>query len=71
MYPSKPPSFQCFGLLVGLRWHPQRMRLARLAWLMTTICCLVAAAIVLVRGDRGYAAVAFAVALSAAINLVR
>ena len=45
------------------------MQLGRLAWLLTTIGCLIAAAIVLVRGDRGYAAVAFAVALSAAINL--
>lgn len=55
---------------VAPRWHPERMRLGRLAWLVTTICCLVAAAIVLIRGDRGYAAVAFAVALSAAINLL-
>ena len=45
------------------------MRLGRLAWLVTTIACLMAAAVVLVRGDRGYAAVAFAVAISAAINL--
>jgi len=45
------------------------MRLGRLAWLLTTVVCFVAAAVVLVRGDRGYAAVAFAVALSAAINL--
>ena len=45
------------------------MRLSRLAWLLTTIACLIAAAVVLVRGDRGYAAVAFAVAISAAINL--
>ena len=45
------------------------MRLGRLAWLLTTIACLIAAAVVLVRGDRGYAAVAFAVAISAAINL--
>ncbi len=45
------------------------MRLGRLAWLLTTFVCLIAAAVVLVRGDRGYAAVAFAVALSAAINL--
>jgi hypothetical protein len=45
------------------------MQLGRLAWLLTTIACLVAAAVVLVRGDRGYAAVAFAVAASAATNL--
>jgi hypothetical protein len=45
------------------------MQLGRLAWLVTTIVCLVAAAIVLVDGYRGYAAVAFAVAISAGINL--
>lgn len=45
------------------------MRLGRFAWLITTLVCLIAAAIVLVRGDSGYAAVAFAVALSAGINL--
>jgi hypothetical protein len=45
------------------------MQLGRLAWLLTTVACLIAAALVLVRGDRGYAAVAFAVAISAAINL--
>ena len=45
------------------------MQLGRFAWLLTTIACLVAAAIVLVEGYRGYAAVAFAVAISAAINL--
>jgi hypothetical protein len=45
------------------------MELGRIAWLVTTVSCLVAAAIVLVDGYRGYAAVAFAVAISAAINL--
>jgi hypothetical protein len=50
-------------------WHPDRMELGRIAWLVTTVSCLVAAAIVLVEGYRGYAAVAFAVAISAAINL--
>lgn len=45
------------------------MQLGRVAWLLTTIACLIAAVVVFVRGDTGYAAVAFAVALSAAINL--
>lgn len=45
------------------------MQLGRFAWLLTTIACLIAAAVVFVRGDHGYAAVALAVALSAAINL--
>jgi hypothetical protein len=46
------------------------MQLGRIAWLVTTIVCLVAAVVVLIDGYRGYAAVAFAVALSAAINLL-
>lgn len=45
------------------------MQLRRVSWLLTTIACLIAAVVVLIRGDRGYAAVAFAVAISAAINL--
>jgi hypothetical protein len=49
--------------------HSEDMQLSRLAWLMTTVACLLAAAVVLIRGDRGYAAVAFAVAVSAATNL--
>jgi len=46
------------------------MQLGRIAWIVTTLACLVAAVIVLARGDTGYAAVAFAVAISAAINLL-
>jgi hypothetical protein len=46
------------------------MQLGRLAWLITTIACLAAAVVVLLRGESGYAAVAFAVAVSAAINLL-
>ncbi len=45
------------------------MQLGRIAWLLTTLACLVATVIVLIRGDNGYAAVAFAVAASAAVNL--
>lgn len=45
------------------------MQLGRIAWLVTAFVCLVAAAVVLVDGYQGYAAVAFAVAVSAAINL--
>jgi hypothetical protein len=45
------------------------VQLSRIAWLLTTVACLTAAVVVLVDGYRGYAAVAFAVALSAAINL--
>jgi hypothetical protein len=43
--------------------------LARICWLATTLACLVAALILALRGDYGYAGVTFAVACSAAINL--
>jgi hypothetical protein len=43
--------------------------LARLAWLMTVGACLIAVAILVVEGYYGYAAVTFAVAASAALNL--
>jgi hypothetical protein len=46
------------------------MQLGRIAWLITTLACLAAAVIVLARGENGYAAVAFVVAISAAINLL-
>lgn len=45
------------------------MDLARVAWLTTTLACLLAAAILLMRGEYGYAGVSGAVAVSAAINL--
>lgn len=45
------------------------MELHRIAWLTTAVACLIAAAVVLLEGYHGYAAVAFAVAISAAINM--
>ena len=45
------------------------MDLARLAWLVTVGACLIAVAILVVEGYYGYAAVTFAVAASAALNL--
>jgi hypothetical protein len=44
--------------------------LGRLAWLGTVLVCLVVVLIVALQGYYGYAAVTFAVALAAAINLV-
>jgi hypothetical protein len=44
--------------------------LGRIAWMITTLACVLATVIVLIKGDRGYAAVAFAVAVSAGINLL-
>jgi hypothetical protein len=47
----------------------RRVDLARLAWLGTVGACLIAVAILVVEGYYGYAAVTFAVAASAALNL--
>lgn len=46
-----------------------RVDLARIGWLTTVVICLIAVFILLLQGYLGYAAVTFAVALSAAINL--
>lgn len=45
------------------------MDLARLAWLLTVIACLIAVLILALQGYYGYAGVTLAVAVSAAINL--
>lgn len=45
------------------------MDLARVAWLVTVFVCLIAVAILVFQGYFGYAAVTFAVAMAAAINL--
>ncbi|MHB1835183.1 MAG: hypothetical protein ACYCXW_09475 [Solirubrobacteraceae bacterium] len=45
------------------------MDLGRIAWLATSLACLVAVVILVLEGYYGYAGVTFAVALSAAINL--
>jgi hypothetical protein len=46
-----------------------RVNLARVAWLLTVIGCLVAVVVLALNGYLGYAGVTLAVALSAAINL--
>jgi hypothetical protein len=43
--------------------------LARIAWLLTVLACMVAVLILLLQGYYGYAGVTLAVAVSAAINL--
>jgi ABC-type Fe3+-siderophore transport system permease subunit len=43
--------------------------LERIAWIVTVVVCLVTALITLLSGYVGYAAVVFAIACSAAINL--
>ena len=45
------------------------MPLSRIAWLVTVGACLIAALVLLLSGYDGYAGIAVAVALSAAINL--
>ncbi len=45
------------------------MPLSRLAWLITVGACVLTAVLLLLAGYDGYAAVALAVGLSAAINL--
>ena len=46
------------------------MNLGRIAWLATVLVCLIAVLILVFQGYFGYAAVTFAVAVSAAINLL-
>ena len=46
------------------------MPLPKIAWLTTVFVCLVASLILLLSGYLGYAGVALAVALAAAINLL-
>jgi hypothetical protein len=43
--------------------------LARISWLLTVAVCLVVVLILVLQGYLGYAAVTFAVAISAGINL--
>ena len=45
------------------------MPLSRIAWLATVAACLLTAVLLLVSGYDGYAAIAVAIAASAAINL--
>ena len=45
------------------------MPLSRIAWLVTVGACLIAALVLVLSGYDGYAGVAVALALSAAINL--
>jgi hypothetical protein len=46
------------------------VNLARIAWLVTVLLCLIAVLILVLQGYLGYAGVTFAVAVAAALNLV-
>lgn len=74
--PSGPPGHVQFGTganpgdpAIGAARENTRVDLARIGWLTTVLACLVAVAILMLEGYYGYAAVTFAVAVSAAINL--
>jgi hypothetical protein len=54
---------------VGVAGDNIAVDLARIGWLTVVFACLVAVAILVLQGYLGYAAVTFAVAVSAAINL--
>lgn len=49
--------------------HDGQARLAKLAWSVTALVCLLTAVILGLRGYYGYGFVTFAVAVAAAINL--
>jgi hypothetical protein len=49
--------------------HNRPVDLARVAWLVTVLMCLIAVLILVLQRYLGYAAVTFAVAVAAAINL--
>ena len=46
------------------------MNIARIAWLLTVLVCLVTVLILVLEGYYGYAGVTFAVAVAAFINLL-
>jgi hypothetical protein len=48
-----------------------RVPLNRIAWLLTVAAAFITAALLFVSGYKGYGAIAIAVGLSAAINLLR
>jgi hypothetical protein len=49
--------------------NTQPVPLSRIAWIVTVALCLIAALVLLLSGYNGYAGIALAVALAAAINL--
>lgn len=50
--------------------HAAQDRLARIAWAVTALVCLLVAVILAIHRFYGYAGVSFAVALAAAINVL-
>jgi hypothetical protein len=67
--PVEPPEPASADPTVGEADQNTAVDLGRLAWLGTVLVCLIAVLILVLQGYYGYAAVTFAVALAAAINL--
>jgi uncharacterized membrane protein YjjP (DUF1212 family) len=55
--------------VIGVREDTRLVPLSRIAWLVTVGACLIAALVLVLSGYDGYAGVAVAIAISAAINL--
>jgi hypothetical protein len=54
----------------GLDRENRDVQLERIAWLVTVGACLIAVLVLVLQGYLGYAAVTFAVAVAAALNLL-
>jgi hypothetical protein len=69
-YPVSPLAPHGLGeAAVRSSGHNTSVDLARISWLLTVAVCLVVVLILVLQGYLGYAAVTFAVAISAGINL--
>jgi hypothetical protein len=66
-YGGEPPAAKA---IVPAASENNPVDLARIGWLATVLVCLVTVLILLLQGYYGYAGVTFAVAVSAAINLL-
>jgi hypothetical protein len=66
LHRADPPAPDADGTRDG---ENMSVDLGRLAWLGTVMACLVAVFVLVLEGYYGYAAVTFAVAISAGINL--
>jgi hypothetical protein len=56
-------------LIVDPERQNKPVALARIAWLVTVLICLITVLILVIEGYLGYAGVTFAVAVAAALNL--
>jgi hypothetical protein len=68
--PPEPPEPAEAESTVGEADQNTSVDLGRIAWLVTVLACLIAVLILVLQGYYGYAAVTFAVAVAAGINLL-